>query len=124
MLRISRRAGERIMLGDDTIIEVLEVRGQTVRIGIDAPRAVPVYREEIWLEVKRENQAAAEAAASGELPDWPAEAPPSGAADQSAEAPPSGAADQSAEAPPSGAADQSAEAPPSGAADQSTTPPR
>jgi carbon storage regulator len=69
MLRISRRAGERIMLGDDTVIEILEVRGQTVRIGIDAPRSIPVYREEIWLEVKRENQAAAEAAASAELPD-------------------------------------------------------
>ena len=69
MLRISRRAGERIMLGDDVIIEILEVRGQTVRIGIDAPRAIPVYREEIWLEVKRENQAAAEAAANAEMPD-------------------------------------------------------
>ena len=63
------------MLGDDTIIEVLEVRGQTVRIGIDAPRAIPVYREEIWIEVKRENQAAAEAAASGDLPDFPATPP-------------------------------------------------
>ena len=60
------------MLGDDTIIEVLEVRGQTVRLGIDAPRSVPVYREEIWIEVKRENQAAAEAAAGAKLPDWPA----------------------------------------------------
>jgi carbon storage regulator len=69
MLRISRRAGERIMLGDHTVIEILEVRGQTVRIGIDAPRSIPVYREEIWLEVKKENQAAAEAAASAELPD-------------------------------------------------------
>jgi carbon storage regulator len=69
MLRISRRAGERIMLGDNVVIEVLEVRGQTVRIGIDAPRVIPVYREEIWLEVKRENQAAAEAAGGGELPD-------------------------------------------------------
>jgi carbon storage regulator len=69
MLRISRRAGERIMLGDNTVIEILEVRGQTVRLGIDAPRSIPVYREEIWLEVKRENQAAAEAAASAELPD-------------------------------------------------------
>jgi carbon storage regulator len=57
------------MLGDDVVIEVLEVRGQTVRIGIDAPRAIPVYREEIWLEVKRENQAAAEAAARADLPD-------------------------------------------------------
>ena len=69
MLRISRRAGERIMLGDNMIIEVLEVRGQTVRIGIDAPRAIPVYREEIWIEVKKENQAAAEAAAAGAMPD-------------------------------------------------------
>jgi carbon storage regulator len=82
MLRISRRAGERIMLGDDTVIEILEVRGQTVRIGIDAPRSIPVYREEIWLEVKKENQAAAEAAA-GDLPKFPAKAPPSGAAEQS-----------------------------------------
>ena len=75
MLRISRRAGERIMLGDNVVIEVLEVRGQTVRIGIDAPRAIPVYREEIWLEVKRENQAAAEAAAVGDLPEFPAPEP-------------------------------------------------
>jgi carbon storage regulator len=71
MLRISRRAGERIMLGDDTVIEILEVRGQTVRLGIDAPRSLQIYREEIWLEVKRENQAAAEAAATGELPELP-----------------------------------------------------
>ena len=79
MLRISRRAGERIMLGDNTVIEVLEVRGQTVRIGIDAPRSIPVYREEIWLEVKRENQAAAEAAAAGDLPEFPAAGPRGGA---------------------------------------------
>jgi carbon storage regulator len=75
MLRISRRAGERIMVGDDVVIEILEVRGQTVRIGIDAPRVVPVYREEIWLEVKRENEAAAAAAAAGDMPDFPATPP-------------------------------------------------
>ncbi len=75
MLRITRRAGERIVLGDDVIVEVMEIRGQTVRIGIDAPRSLPVYREEIWLEVKRENEAAARAA-SPELPGvgWPAAA--------------------------------------------------
>jgi carbon storage regulator len=72
MLRISRRAGERIMVGDDVVIEILEVRGQTVRLGIDAPRIVPVYREEIWLEVKRENEAAAAAAAAGDMPEFPA----------------------------------------------------
>jgi carbon storage regulator len=70
MLRISRRAGERIMLGDDVVIEVMEVRGQTVRIGIDAPRSLAIYREEIWLDVKRENQAAAEAS-NVELPKVP-----------------------------------------------------
>ena len=53
-----------------TVVEVLEVRGQTVRLGIDAPRSVSIYREEIWLEVKRENEAAA-ASATGELPDLP-----------------------------------------------------
>jgi carbon storage regulator len=62
MLRITRRAGERIRVGDDVIVEVIEVRGGTVRLGIDAPRSVPVYREELWLEVERENRAAAEAA--------------------------------------------------------------
>ena len=62
MLRITRRAGERIMLGDDVVIEVIEVRGQTVRIGIDAPRELSIYREELWLEVKRENEAAVQAA--------------------------------------------------------------
>ena len=68
MLRITRRAGERIILGDDMIVEVMEIRGQTVRLGIDAPRSVPVYREEIWLEVKKENEAAARAAGAT-LPD-------------------------------------------------------
>jgi carbon storage regulator len=68
MLRITRRSGERIRLGDDVIVEVLEVRGGTVRIGIDAPRSLLIYREEIWLEVKKENEAAA-LAASAKLPD-------------------------------------------------------
>jgi carbon storage regulator len=68
MLRITRRSGERIVLGDDVFIEVIEVSGQTVRLGIDAPRSVRIYREEIWLEVKRENEAAAQAATGAELP--------------------------------------------------------
>ena len=71
MLRITRRAGERIVLGDDVIVEVIEVKGGTVRIGIDAPRSLPVYREEIWAEVKRENEAAASAAQGTELPKVP-----------------------------------------------------
>jgi len=69
MLNITRRRGERIVLGDDIFVSVLEVSGQTVRLGIDAPRSVRIYREEIWLEVKAENEAAAQAAAQAALPE-------------------------------------------------------
>jgi len=68
MLRITRRVGERIILGDNVIIEVTEIKGQSVRIGIEAPRSLPIYREEIWLDVKRENEAAARSAGE-KLPD-------------------------------------------------------
>jgi len=59
MLIITRKPGEKIMLGDDVTVEVIEVSGSTVRIGIAAPRSVPVYREEIWAAVKAENGATA-----------------------------------------------------------------
>jgi carbon storage regulator len=62
MLIITRRAGEKIMLGDDIVVEVMEIVGSTVRVGIQAPRAVPVYREELWDLVRAENEAAASAA--------------------------------------------------------------
>ena len=71
MLSITRRVGERIVIGDDIVLHVQEVSGSTVRIGIDAPKATPVYREEIWAAVKEENAAAARSAAdlpSGPLP--------------------------------------------------------
>ena len=48
MLIITRRAGESIMVGDDIVVEVMEIVGNSVRIGISAPRSVPVYREEIY----------------------------------------------------------------------------
>jgi carbon storage regulator len=60
MLVITRRAGERVCLGDDVTITVLEISGSTVRLGIEAPAEVPIYRHEIWLAVKQENQAAAD----------------------------------------------------------------
>lgn len=56
------------MLGDDVIVEVIEIRGGTVRLGIDAPRSLAIYREELWLEVKAENEAAAQAAGA-RMPD-------------------------------------------------------
>ncbi|HEX3802898.1 MAG TPA: carbon storage regulator CsrA [Solirubrobacteraceae bacterium] len=69
MLRVTRRAGERVIVGGEVIIEVLEVRGATVRLGIEAPRSVSIYREELWLEIKQENEAAANS--SVELPTLP-----------------------------------------------------
>ena len=69
MLIITRRAGEKIRVGDDVLIEVIEVTGSTVRIGIAAPRSIPVYREEIWAAVTAENAEAAKAPA--QLPDVP-----------------------------------------------------
>ena len=71
MLIITRRAGERIMVGDDVVVEVMEIVGNSVRVGIRAPRSVPVYREEIYTAGRDENRAAADAS-SVELPN-PAE---------------------------------------------------
>jgi carbon storage regulator len=68
MLIITRKPGEKIMLGDDVTIEVIEVSGSSVRIGIAAPRSLPVYREEIWSAVKEENAAAATTEALPEPP--------------------------------------------------------
>jgi carbon storage regulator len=67
VLIITRRPGEKIVLGDDITVTVMEVSGQTVRLGIDAPKELPIYREEIWAAVKQEN----EAAARGPLPRLP-----------------------------------------------------
>jgi carbon storage regulator len=61
VLIITRRPGERIVLGDDVVVTLMEISGQTARIGIAAPQEMPVYREEIWEAVKAENQAAASA---------------------------------------------------------------
>lgn len=63
MLILTRRPGERVVIGDDILVTVMGVSGHTVRLGIAAPEGVSIYREEIWLAVREENRAAAEAAA-------------------------------------------------------------
>ena len=60
MLIITRRAGERIMVGDDIVVEIMEIVGNSVRVGISAPRSVPVYREEIYAAVRDEDGGAAD----------------------------------------------------------------
>ncbi len=70
MLNITRKIGEKIIIGEDVVLEVMEVSGSSVRIGIRAPRSVPVYREEIWEAVRAENAAAAKSAPT-KLPEPP-----------------------------------------------------
>jgi carbon storage regulator len=63
MLILARRPGGRVVIGEEILVTVMAVNGHTVRLGIEAPRRVSVYREEIWLAVKEENRAAAAATA-------------------------------------------------------------
>lgn len=59
MLVLTRRANQSIMIGADIVVTVLEVRGDQVRIGIDAPRSISVHREEVFRELEAANRAAA-----------------------------------------------------------------
>lgn len=59
MLVLTRRANQSIMIGDEVVVTVLEIRGDQVRLGIRAPRTVAVHREEVFAELARSNQAAA-----------------------------------------------------------------
>ena len=60
MLVVSRRSGESIVIGNDIVITVLEVRGGQIRIGVDAPRSITVHRAEVYDEVRAANRAAVE----------------------------------------------------------------
>jgi carbon storage regulator len=67
MLVLTRKAGEKIVIGDDITITILDVRGDGIRIGIDAPRGIKIQREEVLLAVAEANLAAAAADDSVEL---------------------------------------------------------
>lgn len=59
MLVLSRKLGEGIVIGDDIILKVVEVKGGNVRLGIDAPKDTKIYRKEIYEQITQQNQAAA-----------------------------------------------------------------
>tara|TARA_R110001583_G_scaffold34551_3_gene115908 strand:- start:570 stop:752 length:183 start_codon:yes stop_codon:yes gene_type:complete len=56
MLILTRRVGETLMVGDDVTVTVLGVKGNQVRIGINAPKDVSVHREEIYQRIQKENE--------------------------------------------------------------------
>jgi carbon storage regulator len=59
MLVLSRRVGESVVIGDDVVVTVLEVRGDVIRVGVAAPRHVQVHRQELLEELASSNRAAA-----------------------------------------------------------------
>ena len=67
MLVLSRKPGETILIGDDIEISIVEVRGDTVRIGISAPRNVTILRQELLAEVAKTNLEAVSAARGAEI---------------------------------------------------------
>jgi len=69
MLVLTRKSNQSIMIGDDVEVSVLSVMGEKVRIGIQAPQEIPVYRKEIYLEIHREDGPVEEGAARGERND-------------------------------------------------------
>jgi carbon storage regulator len=54
MLVLTRKSNQSIMIGDDIEVSVLSVMGEKVRIGIQAPRTIPVFRKEVYLEIQQE----------------------------------------------------------------------
>lgn len=60
MLVLTRKVGEEILIGDQINIKVIEISGNKVRLGIDAPATLRIYREEILTRVKSENRSASE----------------------------------------------------------------
>jgi carbon storage regulator len=73
MLVLTRKSNQSIMIGDEIEVSVLSVMGEKVRIGIQAPQKVPVFRKEIYLEIHREASGVAPLADGGRAPEKVAE---------------------------------------------------
>jgi len=60
MLVLSRHRDESIMIGDDVVVTIVDIRGDKVRLGIDAPQSIPVHRQEVYEAIQRENRRASQ----------------------------------------------------------------
>lgn len=61
MLALTRKKGESLVVNNNIEITVLEIRGDQIKIGISAPKNVPVYRKEVYLQIQKENEASLKA---------------------------------------------------------------
>jgi cytosine deaminase len=78
MLVLTRQRDDSIMIGDDIEVTVVDIRGDKVRLGIEAPRKIAVHRKEVWEDIKKQNQAAAQMQPEdlANIPAVPPPAPP------------------------------------------------
>ena len=67
MLALSRKKNEAIVIDNNIEVTILEIRGDQVKIGIAAPKDIPIYRKEVWLQIKAENESATDIANMVEL---------------------------------------------------------
>jgi len=67
MLALSRKINESIIVGNDIEITVLEVKGDQVKIGISAPKSIPIYRKEIYLQIQESNREAVGTTATDDI---------------------------------------------------------
>ena len=58
MLALSRKKGEAIMVGNNVEISILDINGDQIKIGIQAPKEIPVYRKEVYIQIEEENREA------------------------------------------------------------------
>ncbi len=69
MLALSRKRGESLVVNNNIEITILEIRGDQIKIGIDAPKDVSIYRKEVYLQIQEENKASTDVAGPDSLKD-------------------------------------------------------
>ncbi len=57
MLALTRKKGEALVINNNVEVTILEIRGDQIKIGVNAPKEVPVYRKEVYLQIQKENKA-------------------------------------------------------------------
>lgn len=81
MLVLSRQRDQSIMIGEDVVVTIVDIRGDKVRLGIDAPGEIPVHRQEVYEAIQRENRQASRLGRRDTVPLVPADNHRSGGAD-------------------------------------------